>query len=110
LIGFESPRISKLMMLLDEDGMNEVAHMRLGREYYGAGRWMEATAAFRRAIEINPDNFLAWQYMGEAYERAGVTKEAESAYRHCERVATYMNDARASEYARACLSRLASVV
>jgi uncharacterized protein HemY len=102
----ESPRIAKLMKMIYADGMNQSAHMMLGREYYSMGRWMEAAASFRRSTELNPDNFGAWLQMGEAYERAGVAKEAASAFNHAVHVANYLGNTRGAEQARACLSRL----
>ncbi len=94
------------MKMIQTDGLNQSAHMMLGREYLGDGRWMEAATSFRRATELNPNNPLAWHQMGEAYERAGVEKEAASAFRHAIHVANYLGNARVAEQARACLSRL----
>jgi serine/threonine-protein kinase len=45
------------------------------------GRFEEALPLFRRALEIDPLNVLAWWYLGYGYLSAGRLEEAEAAYK-----------------------------
>jgi Flp pilus assembly protein TadD len=79
---FGTARIPQLQNLVYANGSDELAHLMLGRAYYSDGRFMEAGAEFRRVIELNPDLPEAWDRMGDAFQAAGVDKEAGAAYRH----------------------------
>ncbi len=67
--------------MIETDGFDQAAHYRLGTEYLRDGRFVEAAAKFRRAVELNPEYLEAWRGLGEAYQAAGVAKEAEAAWR-----------------------------
>jgi uncharacterized protein HemY len=105
-MNLESGRIARLLQQINRDSYNQAAHMALGREYMTMGRWMEAAAAFRRATELNSQGYEAWQRMGEAYENAGVEKEALSAFRHAVHVAGYLGNTKGAEYSQGHVSRL----
>ncbi len=66
---------------IEDNGFDQASHYKLGCEYLKEGRYMEAGAKFRRAVELNPEYVEAWRGLGEAYNLAGVPKEAESAWR-----------------------------
>lgn len=75
-----SPKVERLQEVIEADGFNQGGHYLLGEEYLREGRFMNAAAKFRRVVELNPDHGDAWRRMGEAYEKVGVTKEAQRAY------------------------------
>src|SRR5204863_179576 len=49
-------------------------HSRLGRISAVSGRWDEAVAAFRKAVELDPQSVLAWQNLGWVQYRTGNSK------------------------------------
>jgi len=51
-----------------------------GQAAYGASRTAEAEAAFRRALEIRPDHYAPWYYLGLMAYNAGDTETAERYY------------------------------
>jgi Flp pilus assembly protein TadD len=48
----------------------------MGLVLYGASRYDEAIAAFKKATELQPDNFIAFQQLGTAYHAVGQTELA----------------------------------
>ncbi len=78
---FGVSRIKQHQASIESDGFNQAAHCRLGEEYLKEGRYMEAGAKFRRAVELNPEYLAGWRGLGEAYRLAGVAKEADAAWR-----------------------------
>ena len=52
-----------------------------GQAAYGASRTAEAEAAFRRALEIRPDHYVPWYYLGLLAYNTGDTETAERYYR-----------------------------
>lgn len=68
-------------------------HLARGRVFGSLGRWTEAIAAFRRALEVfeandpggprppGPEYVEAWYRLGEAYEALDDLTQAEAAYR-----------------------------
>lgn len=99
----EDPGMERLRERLKRDSLDQLTHYLIGREYMKSGRFMAAAASYRRSIEINPDYAEAWRAMGEAYENAGVDKEAESAYGHAALVAERTGDQRVLAAAREAL-------
>ncbi len=73
-------RIKRLQSLIEKDSFNQGAHYMLGEEYLRDNSPMKAAAKFRRVIEMNPDHSRAWKMMAQAYDAAGVRKEALVAY------------------------------
>lgn len=59
---------------------NAWAHFNLGKVHFGQGRWAEAEAENRRAIEINPGFADAHFALGLALERQGRPAAARDAY------------------------------
>jgi predicted TPR repeat methyltransferase len=57
-------------------------------------------------VELNPDYTAAWRWLGEAWEKAGVLKEAAAAYRTGIRSAVNSADLEASMEIEKSLSRL----
>lgn len=88
----QTDRINALNALIASDGFDEMAHFVLGVEYVRTGKWMEAAAKFRRAVELNPDFMSAWRYLGEAYQQAGVYTESVAAFKHGIRLARHLKD------------------
>lgn len=54
----------------------------LGNEYAKSGRWPEAIAHLRRAVEIDPLYSAAWKALGKALAAAGDAAGALDAYTH----------------------------
>lgn len=72
--------IERLQARVRADALDQLAHYELGREYLKEGRYLEAAAESRRAVEINPEYIAAWRTLGEAYRLVGVAKEARAAW------------------------------
>jgi Tfp pilus assembly protein PilF len=102
----ESPRIAKWQEMVRADALDQLAHFMLGKEYLNEGRHMEAAAELRRCVELNPDYTAAWRYLGEAYEKAGVLKEAAAAWRTGIGVAERTGDLQAGKEMKVFLQRL----
>jgi arylsulfatase A-like enzyme/Tfp pilus assembly protein PilF len=62
------------------------AWFNLGNAYYREGRFEEAIAQFRRALELKPDYDLALINMANAYRSLGKDEEALAGYEHYLRV------------------------
>lgn len=60
----------------DEEG----AHYLLGRLYFQSGRYEDAIAEYRRALEIKPDALANIYAIAEAYNRLGMWTKAAAAY------------------------------
>ena len=58
------------------------AHLNLGNALYGQGRYEEAIAAYRVAIQRRPDYFKAHSSLGASLYQLGRYKEAEKHLRH----------------------------
>ena len=78
---FGTSRIKQYQRMIETDGFDEAAHYRLATEYLKDGRYVEAAAKFRRAVELNPEYLEAWRGLGDAYKLAGVHKEAIAAWK-----------------------------
>ncbi len=51
-----------------------------GMKEYKEGDYEDATAAFKKAVEIDGKYFKAYYALGQSYEKRNKTKEAEEAY------------------------------
>lgn len=80
-IGFVAPRPP------EADSANGVVRVpaaelrRAGDRARDAGRWAEATAAYRGYLERAPEDFAIWVQLGHALKESGDVAEAEQAYR-----------------------------
>jgi cytochrome c-type biogenesis protein CcmH/NrfG len=83
----DESKISELQARLAADGADVEAHFLLGSAYLESGRFMEAVASLRRSVELDPDYADAWMKLGDAYEKAGIGKEAKAARLTAARVA-----------------------
>ncbi len=72
----QDERIERFKHMTDADPDNELGHFSLGKAYYEAGQFTEATASFSRAVELNPILTKAYQFLGEAYDKLGKRKKA----------------------------------
>jgi len=57
------------------------AHMELGEVYRAEGRLVEAVAACRKAVEINPRNAVAHARLGQVYGEQGRLAEAAASFK-----------------------------
>jgi len=53
----------------------------LGNEKYAAGRYNEAIASFRSALDLKPASNLSWIKMGESFRQLGLESEARVAWK-----------------------------
>jgi tetratricopeptide (TPR) repeat protein len=53
----------------------------LGNIYHNLGRYEEAEAAYRKAIDLDPENAYPWNGLGTVYADLGRHADAEAAYR-----------------------------
>ena len=83
----ETQRIAMLESRIAADGADVQARSELGAAYLADGRFMEAAAVLRRAVELCPDLEQAWRNLALAYGNAGIAKEAEAATRTADRLA-----------------------
>ena len=83
----DESKISELHARLAADGADVEAHFQLGCAYLESGRFMEAVASLRRAVELSPDYADAWTKLAEAYDKVGIEKEAKVARLTAARVA-----------------------
>ncbi|MCU0990879.1 MAG: tetratricopeptide repeat protein, partial [Xanthomonadales bacterium] len=63
------------------------AYTNLGMMYYYLGRPEEAISAQRKAVELAPNDHLAWSNLGDALWMAGEAEEAQAAFGNAERLA-----------------------
>ena len=54
-------------------------HSQLGAFYFRQGRYADAERAFRRAIDLTPDNVRVWASLGGVLQTAGRAEEAAAA-------------------------------
>lgn len=69
-------RIQQFKQMAEADPDNELGHFSLGKAYLEAGRFEDAAASLRRAIDINSKLSKAYHLLGEALEGAGKRTEA----------------------------------
>ncbi len=55
----------------------ELPHRILGQLLMGADRYGEAIEQYRKALELNPDDFVAHRYLAAAYAKSGMAEQAE---------------------------------
>lgn len=78
----ESGQAAKAIALLEQEtGQDPDALMALGNAYVGAGRNADAVRTFRRLLDLDPNNALAYQNLGTAQLQAKGLKEAEASLR-----------------------------
>lgn len=77
-----------------EDHDDYQAFLYLGAAYTGAGRYNAAIGAFRRAAELHPDDARVHYNLGQAYEAAGVPREAYHEYVQALRINPYYPNAK----------------
>ncbi|GBD35970.1 Fe(2+)-trafficking protein [bacterium HR36] len=65
----QAERIAQFRKMAQDDPDNELGHFGLGKALLEAGEFAEATAAFERALALNPEFSKAYQYLGECYAR-----------------------------------------
>jgi tetratricopeptide (TPR) repeat protein len=53
----------------------------IGHSKYRVGRYSEAVAAFRKAVELKPASIMPWLEMGQSLSRIGFASEARNAWR-----------------------------
>ena len=72
----QDERIERFKHMTDADPGNELGHFSLGKAYFEAGKFAEATASFSRAVELNPILTKAYQFLGEAHDKLGEREKA----------------------------------
>ena len=87
-----STNFDHLRAAVKADGLNELAHFRLGRAYMEAGHHLQAIPIFRRCIELNPQYAQAWLWLARAYVQSNVPKEAAASYEEARRAADMIGD------------------
>lgn len=69
-------RIQQFKQMAEADPNNELGHFSLGKVYFDTGRFAEAVGPLRRALQLNPMLSKAYQWLGDALDRAGQRGEA----------------------------------
>lgn len=67
--------VAILTQAIEHSPGSDQLHYFLGYAYDEAGRVEEAERAFRRALEINPDNYLALNHLGYMFTEHGIQLE-----------------------------------
>lgn len=105
---FGTSRIKHFQEQVETNGFDQTAHYQLALEYLKAGRYLEAAAKFRRAVELNPEYVDAWAGLGDAYLQAGISKETLAAWRTGAGVARRIGLSTAAEELDRRIAELAS--
>ncbi len=64
-------RIAQFKNMAEADPNNELGHFSLGKAYFEAGRFADASASLARALELNPGLSKAYQLRGESLNISG---------------------------------------
>ena len=56
-------------------------HQALGAAHYRAGHYPQAEAAFKRVVELQPDNAWGYEMLGTVYHATGAVEQALVSYR-----------------------------
>ncbi len=99
-------RIERLKQLVALDPESEVAQFGLGQAYLDAGKYAEAIAPLKKAIEIKPDYTAAYYALAGALEKVDLMNEAMQTYRKGIEIGEKMRDMIPLEKMRARLARL----
>lgn len=67
----DETRIRQFEKMAADDPNNELGHFSLGKAYLEAGRFIEASASLKRALDLNPTLSKAYELLGVALDRAG---------------------------------------
>lgn len=90
-------RLEKLLTMLKDSPDDEFLNYALGMELVSAGRNDEALKAFRRVIELSPQNSAAWFQEAQLLARLGRLEEARHAGRNGVAAAQAAGDQHAAE-------------
>jgi Flp pilus assembly protein TadD len=100
IAAFKSGNIEAAVILLEEATIahpdNFSAFMYLGAAYVGTERNNAAIGAFKKAEEIKPEDARAHYNLGQAYEAAGVPREAFFEYAAALRIDPFYTQARSA--------------
>ena len=72
----QDQRIAQFKQMAEADPNNELGHFSLGKAYFDTGRFAEAVAPLRRALQLNPLLSKGYQWLGDALDRDGKRPEA----------------------------------
>jgi len=64
-------RIKQFEKMANDDPNNELGHFSLGKAYLEAGRFEEAAASLKRALDLNPTLSKGYEHLGVALDKAG---------------------------------------
>jgi Tfp pilus assembly protein PilF len=78
LLAYSCASMSKKEIKSEKESAEDYYHK--GMKEYKEGDYEEATAAFKKAVEIDGKYFKAYYALGQSYEKRNKTKEAEEAY------------------------------
>lgn len=67
----DDARIRQFEKMANDDPNNELGHFSLGKAYFEAGRFMQASASLKRALDLNPTLSKAYELLGVALEKSG---------------------------------------
>lgn len=70
----------KSTMLLDKELKTEAEYNNLGIQYYSIGQYEKARVQYRKAIEINPNSYVAYYNIGSTYMKELDYVNADKAY------------------------------
>lgn len=68
-----SPLLSFFQAILEADGTNYLALVIFGAALQESNSKDEAVSAYRKAIDLSPDQILAWQGLASYYEKEKTT-------------------------------------
>lgn len=102
-----NPRIESLEKMIGGPRDGALLRFSLGNEYLKAGAPAPAAAAFRAAVEFDPNYSAAWKVLGKALAEAGDKAGAVDAYERGIAVAEAKGDIQAAKEMKVFAKRLA---
>lgn len=101
-----NPRIESLEKMIGGPRDGALLRFSLGNEYLKAGAPAQAAAAFRAAVELDPNYSAAWKVLGKVLAEAGDKAEAIAAYERGIAVAEAKGDIQAAKEMKVFAKRL----
>ena len=74
-------RIAQFRKMAHDDPDNELGHFRLGQLLMEAGQFAEASASFRRTLELSPQFSKVYQLLGTCLQKQNQRDEAVKVWR-----------------------------